>query len=120
MHATGRCARLAATLLAAALRLLPLASLAAAPSRALVAQAQPGEPAGVFHGVGIVKAIDPASGALTLDHEAIRGLMPAMEMMYRVQSPAVIADLRVGDRVDFSLDGRSLTILDAKIIERAK
>ena len=51
------------------------------------AQAQETAATGIFHGVGVVKAIDAATGALTLDHEEIKGFMAAMEMMYRVGRP---------------------------------
>jgi len=78
------------------------------------------EPDGVFRGVGVVTAIDAASGALTLDHGEIKGLMPAMEMMYRVKSRALSDGLRKGDRIDFGLDAKSYTILDVKMIERGK
>ena len=46
---------------------------------------------GVFHGVGVVTAVDRAKGWLTLDHEAIKGFMGAMEMMYRVDPPRLAA-----------------------------
>lgn len=115
MHTTGGGARLALALLAATLGLPASASAAEAPT--MLAQA---EPTGVFHGVGIIKAIDPRSGALTLDHEEIKGLMPAMEMMYRVKSRGVSAGLRVGDRIAFSLDAKSYTILDARAVGPAR
>ena len=67
--------------------------------------------AGVFHGVGYVTAIEPSNGALTLNHEDIKGLMPAMEMMYNVKSPDIAKGLAVGDKVKFDVDGKSLTIL---------
>ena len=65
---------------------------------------------GIFHGVGI----DAASGALTLDHEDILGLMPAMVMMYRVQSPDLSRGLGVGDRIAFDVDGKTYTIVGVK------
>jgi Cu/Ag efflux protein CusF len=71
---------------------------------------------GVFHGVGVVTAIDAASGALTLDHEEIKGLMAAMEMMYRVESPDISEGLGVGDRIAFDLDGKSYTIVGVKLL----
>ncbi len=71
---------------------------------------------GVFHGVGVVTEIQPGAGALTLDHEDIVGLMPAMVMMYRVKSPEVSSGLKVGDRIAFDLDAKSYTILSAKVI----
>jgi len=72
--------------------------------------------AGVFHGVGIVTEIQAETGALTLDHEDIVGLMPAMVMMYRVATPELSRALRVGDRVGFDLDGKTYTILSVKVI----
>ena len=75
---------------------------------------------GVFHGVGVVKDIQPSTGALTLDHEDIKGLMPAMIMMYRVKTPAVSQGLKVGDRVEFDVDAKSFTILSAKPISPAR
>jgi Cu(I)/Ag(I) efflux system periplasmic protein CusF len=71
---------------------------------------------GVFHGVGVVKDIQRSTGALTLDHEDIKGLMPAMIMMYRVKTPAVSQGLEVGDRVEFQVDAKSYTILSARRI----
>jgi Cu/Ag efflux protein CusF len=68
---------------------------------------------GVFHGVGVVTAIDAASGALTLDHEEIKGLMAAMEMMYRVKSRDISEGLGVGDRIAFDVDG-TYTIVGVK------
>jgi Cu/Ag efflux protein CusF len=72
---------------------------------------------GVFHGVGVVTAIDAASGALTLDHDEIKGLMAAMEMMYRVKSRDIGKGLRVGDRVTFDVDG-TYTIVGVKRLSR--
>jgi Cu/Ag efflux protein CusF len=125
MGGTGKGASLTTALLATALWLQAMhalafadRSLAEAPRGAvLLAQAQE---SGTFRGVGIVTAVEPATGALTLDHEEIKGLMPAMEMMYNVKARALSADLRKGDKVEFSLDAKSYTILDVKVIERAK
>jgi Cu/Ag efflux protein CusF len=106
-----------------------VAAVALAPERSgpgvargwvLSAQAQQSEPTGYFRGAGNVTAIDPGNGALTLDHDAIEGLMPAMIMMYRVKSPALSAGLRAGDRIEFGLDAKSYTILDLEVIGRAK
>ena len=69
---------------------------------------------GIFHGVGVVTAIDSASGALTLDHDDITGLMPAMVRMYRVQSPDLSRGLGVGDRIAFDVDGKTYTIVGVK------
>ena len=78
------------------------------------------EASGTFHGVGVVTAIDSGSGALTLDHDDIPGLMPAMVMMYRVASPDLDRGLAVGDRVAFDIDGGSLTISAVRKLGPAK
>ena len=79
------------------------------------AQTQETAATGVFHGVGVVTAVDCAKGWLTLDHEAIKGFMCAMEMMYRVEPPRLTADLRVGDRVAFDIDAGRYVIVGVKI-----
>ncbi len=84
------------------------------------AQAQETAATGIFHGVGVVKAIDAATGALTLDHEEIKGFMAAMEMMYRVKPREVSAGLHVGDQVAFDIDAEPYTIVGVKIVEPAK
>jgi Cu/Ag efflux protein CusF len=75
---------------------------------------------GVFHGVGLVTAVDNAKGWLTLDHKAIEGFMGAMEMMYRVEPPRLTAGLRVGDHVAFDIDAGRYAIVGVKILDGAK
>ena len=83
------------------------------------ALAQESEARGVFHGVGVVTAVDRAKGWLTLDHEAIDGFMGAMEMMYRVEPARLTAGLRVGDRVAFDIDAGRNAIFGVKVVDRA-
>ncbi|AHX13353.1 copper-binding protein [Dyella jiangningensis] len=54
--------------------------------------------------VGIVKAIDTAKGTVTLQHEAIKAIgWPAMTMPFKVASPDLLKNLKVGDKVQFTL-----------------
>jgi Cu/Ag efflux protein CusF len=84
------------------------------------AQAQEAEPTGIFHGVGVVKAIDPATGWLTINHQDIKGFMPAMEMVFRTRPPTLVAGLNVGDKVAFDIVAENYTIVGVTVIDRAK
>jgi Cu/Ag efflux protein CusF len=75
---------------------------------------------GVFYGRGLVKAVEPGTGWLTLAHNDIIGCMPAMEMMFRVRTPEVSCGLHPGDTIDFTLDGGNYVILDAKLVSHAQ
>jgi Cu/Ag efflux protein CusF len=79
------------------------------------AQAQPSEPGKMFRGVGIVTAIESA-GSLTINHEPIAGLMPAMEMTFSVNPRGLTNGVRAGDKVEFGLDGRTYVIHELKVV----
>jgi len=51
---------------------------------------------------GVVRKVDAAAGKLTLRHGPIVNLdMPPMTMVFRVQTPALLQNLKAGDRVRF-------------------
>ena len=75
---------------------------------------------GVFSGHGIVTAIQPGTGALTIKHDDIAGFMPAMEMMYKIKSPALSKDLHPGDTIDFTIDAAKYEILEVTVVDRRK
>lgn len=51
---------------------------------------------------GEVRKIDKAQGKITLRHGEIKNLeMPPMTMVYRVQDPAMLDRVAVGDKVKF-------------------
>jgi Cu/Ag efflux protein CusF len=81
-----------------------------------MAQAQQSEPGTIFRGKGFVTAIEPATGSLTVNHQPIEGLMPAMEMMFRVKPRTLSDGLRPGDEIEFSVEGKTYTILDVKVV----
>jgi len=56
-----------------------------------------------FTATGDVVAVDEAGVRVTLRHEDIPGLMPAMTMAFPARSRAVVAGLTVGTRVRFEL-----------------
>jgi Cu/Ag efflux protein CusF len=97
---------------------LPLMACILASSDAVEVQETGAE--GIFYGRGVVKAVEPGTGWLTLAHGDIMGCMPAMEMMFRVRAPDVSRDLRPGYTIDFTIDGGDYVILDAKLVSHAK
>jgi Cu/Ag efflux protein CusF len=71
---------------------------------------------GIFYGRGLVKAVEPRTGWVTLAHNDIMGCMPAMG----VQTPDVSRGLKPGDTIDFTLDGGNYVVLDARLVSRAQ
>ncbi len=68
----------------------------------------------IFRGVAVIAALDPVSGRVTLDHEAIAGFMDAQETSYRVDkvdAPRFFANLKSGDKVEFIAGGKSYSIV---------
>ena len=69
---------------------------------------------------GQVNKIDAAQGKITLKHGPIKNLdMDAMTMVFRVQDPALLKTVKVGDKVKFAADrvNGQLTVTQ---IEKAK
>lgn len=54
---------------------------------------------------GEVRRVDAASGRITIKHGPIPELeLPAMTLVYRVQDPALLAQVKPGDTVTFTAD----------------
>lgn len=69
---------------------------------------------------GVVRKIDPDSNKITLKHGPIVNLdMPGMTMVFRVVSPTLMSDIKVGDAVKFHVEklNGSLTITDMKLVK---
>ena len=54
---------------------------------------------------GTVEKVDTAQGKITIDHGPIKNLdMEAMTMVFRAQDPALLKELKAGDKVQFTAD----------------
>ncbi|KVW96228.1 copper-binding protein [Thiobacillus denitrificans] len=54
---------------------------------------------------GVVRKIDVANGKITLRHGPLVNLdMPPMTMVFRVQPPALLSGIKVGDKVKFHVE----------------
>lgn len=93
---------------------LALAVLVSASLPARFAHAQAGAiPAAEAMTQGEVRKVDKAAGKVTLKHGEIKNLdMAAMTMVFRVQNPAVLDQLKEGDKVRFTAEkiGGALTL----------
>ena len=54
---------------------------------------------------GEVRKIDTSANKITLKHGEIKNLdMPPMTMVFQVKDPAILAKVKVGDMVQFTVD----------------
>ena len=73
-----------------------------------------------YQGVGTVEEIDKANARLQLNHEAIEGYMPAMRLPYKVKDMSLLDKVKLGDRVEFSIEdgSKGLFLIDVKKVEK--
>ncbi len=67
----------------------------------------------LYQGVGTLKSIDRRAGRIIIEHEEMPGFMAAMTMSYLVEPADLLAGLKPGDRVGFTIDAdkREITAL---------
>ena len=59
---------------------------------------------GPIRSVGVVKAVDATTGAITVDHEAIPAIhWSAMTMEFKAQDPTMLQGVAAGDHVEIEL-----------------
>jgi Cu/Ag efflux protein CusF len=74
----------------------------------------------LHQGFGVVTDINDETGSLTVNHEDIPGLMPKMEMLFRVDPPSLSKGVRPGDRIQFLVEAKTFKIRELKVVEQAK
>jgi Cu/Ag efflux protein CusF len=71
-----------------------------------------------YPGTGVVASINKKEGWIEINHEEIKGLMPAMQMEFNVKDKSLLDKVKVGDRVDFTIveteKGEYLTEINRK------
>jgi Cu/Ag efflux protein CusF len=55
-------------------------------------------------GEGEVVAATPASSQIVIEHGEIKGFMEAMTMGYRIDPPSLLATVKPGDKIRFTID----------------
>jgi protein SCO1/2 len=61
----------------------------------------------IYRGLGVVESIDRESATLEINHEEIKGLMPAMSMPFRLKDKGLVEGIEPGDKVDFWIESAS-------------
>jgi Cu/Ag efflux protein CusF len=75
-----------------------------------VAAAREGGASQTVVGEGEVVATVPNASQIVVDHEEIKGFMEAMTMGYRIDPPSLLAGLKPGDKIRFTIDIQKRTI----------
>lgn len=55
-------------------------------------------------GVGTVVAINPARPSVEINHQEIKGFMPAMQMEFSVKDKSALDSIKPGDQVNFTVE----------------
>ncbi|HEX5352700.1 MAG TPA: copper-binding protein [Rhodanobacteraceae bacterium] len=64
-------------------------------------------------GTGVIEAIDTVKGTVTIKHQAIASIgWPAMTMTFKADPPSLLKNVKVGEKVSFTLhpDGMKSTV----------
>jgi len=87
----------------AAIGVLTLTTATAALADDMAGMAMSGAPAAKHgSGTGVIRAIDPKAGTLTIQHQPIPAVgWPAMTMTFKAKPPALLKGLKVGQSIDF-------------------
>jgi Cu/Ag efflux protein CusF len=82
----------------------PTASVATAPAPELGSRPTEGGTPQTVVGEGEVVATVPNASQIIVEHGEIKGFMEAMTMGYRIDPPSLLAGLKPGDQVRFTID----------------
>jgi Cu/Ag efflux protein CusF len=75
--------------------------------------------ANVYHGTGVIEALDRDKAKIKIKHEAIENYMDAMTMTFKAQDARLLENLQVGDKIDFTLEERAGIVTIIAIKKRA-
>ena len=80
----------------------------------------PGQVGASYDARGSVVEINANGKKVTLQHEEIKGLMPAMTMEFSVKSPELLDGVHPSDRVRFTLSPQGADFVVEKIVKEEK
>jgi len=56
-----------------------------------------------YPGTGVIVTINRGEGWIEINHEEIKNLMPAMQMEFNVKDKSLLDNVKVGERVNFTI-----------------
>ncbi len=68
-----------------------------------------------YKAIGVIENVDADAGKFTIDHEDIKGYMPAMKMDFELQNKSTLNDFKIGDKVAFEIERIGEKLLITKI-----
>lgn len=75
----------------------------------------------VLHeGVGVIEEVNKEAATVQINHEDLKGYMPAMSMPFKVKNVALLDTVKTGDKVDFTLEDSSAGIFVIELKKRTK
>jgi protein SCO1/2 len=80
-------------------------------------QAAPAKKAYTFHGK--VEAVNTGANSLTVNGEKVEGWMDAMTMGYKVDDPAVLKNVKPGDRITATVYEGDMTLHKVQVMPKA-
>ena len=95
------------------IRLLGAAVLIAA---VCLGQAAPAKKTYTFHGK--VEAVNASANSLTVNGEKVEGWMDAMTMSYKVDDPAVLKNVKAGDRIMATVYDGDMTLHRVQVVSK--
>lgn len=86
--------------------------------RYLAASGETSSNPNIHRGVGVIQSVDRENSSVQIDHEPIKGFMPAMDMPYQVKDKSLLDEIAPGDRVDFWIESAPSGSVIVKIHKR--
>jgi protein SCO1/2 len=79
-------------------------------------QAAPAKKNYTFHGK--VEAVNAGANSLTINGDKVEGWMDAMTMSYKVDDPAVLKNLKAGDRIMATVHDGDMTLHKVQVVPK--
>lgn len=75
----------------------------------------------VMHeGVGVIEEVNKEAAIVQINHEDLKNYMPAMSMPFKVKNAALLDTIKIGDKVEFTLEDSAAGIFVIELKKKTK